>query len=84
MSYFYIGATVMGVIIVAAAISYFTDAIKMPQKNKDRITKLEGRMDNIMEIFKIEQRLNKSNYLYIRDLLEKLSDKVDKYFIHKK
>ena len=74
-------ASLIGAVIMAVLVAFFNVIFRMPLSNKDKISRLEERLNSVMEVIEKEQQTNKENYKEIIKMLGGLQKQMNKISI---
>ena len=70
--------TLLGAIILGALVSFFNTLFRMPMNNRDRISKIEERLEFTMKAVEREQEMNKTSHMAILQKLDKIQEEINK------
>ena len=73
-----IWVSVIGAALLAALISFFNTLFKLPLVNKDKISKIEVKLEYAMQAIEKEQEMNKSSHTEIIRKLDNLQKTISK------
>lgn len=76
-----IWASVIGAIIIAALVAFFNTIFRMPMNNKERIDKMEVKLEFAISAIEKEQKMNKESHKEILSILTNLQKQINKISI---